>query len=172
MVRVLTEQRNGRRPDVLWHDHSSPLVQKGTAFPMIELIGSTPKYRPSSESADCQFMRNTSPSATTRQPCQTGSGRPRLSRSRATPIAICVDRDGEMLPANRLPRQRQHALQHRHVARQIIAVGEEGRGWFGRPDRDKLGDSQSACGAQTIKTDRHAFGSVPDIPGDRSLADR
>lgn len=24
---------------------------------MIALIGSTPKYRPSSESADCQFMR-------------------------------------------------------------------------------------------------------------------
>jgi hypothetical protein len=32
---------------------------------MIALAGTTPKYRPSSESADCQFMRKTSLSATT-----------------------------------------------------------------------------------------------------------
>ena len=72
MVRVLTEQRNDGRLAVLRQGHSSPLVQRGSAFPMIALVGSTPKYRPSSESADCQFMRKTSPSAMTRQPCQIG----------------------------------------------------------------------------------------------------
>jgi hypothetical protein len=32
---------------------------------MMALVGSTPKYRPSNESADRQFMRKTSPSAMT-----------------------------------------------------------------------------------------------------------
>ena len=62
-------------------------VQRGAARPTIEAAGNGPKYRPSSESADCAFMRKTSPTAMTRQPCQTGSGRPRLSRSRASPTA-------------------------------------------------------------------------------------
>jgi hypothetical protein len=73
---------------------------------MIALVGSTPKYRPSSESADCQFMRKTSPSAISRQPCQMGSGRPRLSRLRATPHLDPVDGDPELLPTHDLPRKR------------------------------------------------------------------
>jgi hypothetical protein len=55
---------------------------------MIAVVVSTPKYRPSSESADCQFMRKTSPAAMTRQPYQAGSGRPRLSRWCASPFAM------------------------------------------------------------------------------------
>jgi hypothetical protein len=73
---------------------------------MIAFIGSTPKYRPSSESADYQFMMKTSPSAMTRQPCQTGSDRPRLSRSRASKSDV-VDRDGKTISADLLPGQRQ-----------------------------------------------------------------
>jgi hypothetical protein len=70
------------------HVHSSSAVrwiQREAARPMIEAAGNGPKYRPSSELADRAFMRKTSPAAMTRQPCQKGSGRPRLSRSRASP---------------------------------------------------------------------------------------
>ena len=42
-----------------------PNQSKEAAFPMIVAVGSTLKYRPSSESADCEFMRKTSLSART-----------------------------------------------------------------------------------------------------------
>ena len=41
-----------------------------------------------------RFMRKTSPTARTRQPCQTGSGRPRLSRSTRFADRNGVDADG------------------------------------------------------------------------------
>jgi hypothetical protein len=81
MVRALTEQRNDGRHAILRQGHSSSPVQRGSAVPMIALVGSAPKYRPSNESADRQFMRKISPSAMMRQACQTGSGRPRPSRA-------------------------------------------------------------------------------------------
>ena len=59
----------------LRHGQCSWSVQSGSARPTMLVVGSGPKYRPSRESPDCRFMRKTSPSATTRQPCQTGSGR-------------------------------------------------------------------------------------------------
>src|SRR5262249_81802 len=70
------------------HDQSSSKVKTGSARPMSEDAASAPKWRPSSELGSSQFMRNTSPLAMTRQPCHTGSGRPRLSYSRAIPISI------------------------------------------------------------------------------------
>src|ERR1700751_1774812 len=76
-----------RRSENVVHDHSSS-VHTGTALPITADAGSDPKYRPSSESADCQFMTKTSPSAITRHPCQTGSRRPRPSRSRASPTSM------------------------------------------------------------------------------------
>jgi hypothetical protein len=88
MVRGLTEQRNDGRLTVLRQGHFSSPIQRVCTRPMIAVVGSTPKYRPSSESADCQFMRETSPLAIRRQPRHTGSGRPRLSRSRASPVAM------------------------------------------------------------------------------------
>ena len=128
---------------------------------MIALVGSTPKYRPSSESADCQFMRKTSPSAMTRQPCQIGQrSTAAVALARLAHLDL-VDRDGELISANRLPGKRQHALQHRHAARQIAAICEECRERFGRLDRDKFGDSKSAGRLQPVETDGHAFGSVP-----------
>src|SRR6516164_9493726 len=68
------------------HVHSSS-VHTGTALPIIADAGRGPKYRPSSESADCQFMTKTSPSAMTWHPCQAGSGRPWPSRSCASPTS-------------------------------------------------------------------------------------
>ena len=152
--------------------HSSSLVQRGSALPMIALVGNTPKYRPSSEFADCQFMRKTSPSPTTRQPCQTGSGRPRLSRSRASPISILSTVMVRPSLQTVCPGSASTPLQHGNVARQIIPFREECREWFGRLDRDKFGDSKSAGRPQPVETDWHAFGSVPKILGDGSCPDR
>ena len=56
MVRTLVERKNSGRLTVLWHDYSFSPVQRGSARPTIALAGNTPKYRPSSEFADCQFM--------------------------------------------------------------------------------------------------------------------
>ena len=52
------------------------------------LVGIGPKYRLSREALACRFMRKTSPIAMTRQPCQTGKGRPRWARSSASPITV------------------------------------------------------------------------------------
>src|SRR6516164_312169 len=76
-----------RGSGVALHDHSSS-VHTGTALPITADAGIGPKYRPSSESADCQFMTKTSPSAITRHPRQTGSGRPFPSRSCAFPTSM------------------------------------------------------------------------------------
>ena len=141
---VVTEQRNDRRLAVLRHGHSSSPVQRGSAFPMIALAGSTPKYRPSSESADCQFMTKTSPSARTRQPCQMGSGRPRLSCSRASPTRILSTVMTSRSRQTVCPGKRQDALQQRNAAGQIAAFCEEGCKRFGRQDRDKFGDEEFA----------------------------
>jgi hypothetical protein len=73
MVQHPVEQRNGRSRKRDAHHHSS-LVQTGNARPTTADAAIGPKYRPSSESLDCQFMRKSSSSPTTRQPCQTGSG--------------------------------------------------------------------------------------------------
>jgi hypothetical protein len=54
MAHVLTEQRNERRIAIGRHDQLSSLVQRGSARPMIAVVGSIAKYRSSSESADCQ----------------------------------------------------------------------------------------------------------------------
>jgi hypothetical protein len=66
----------------------SPSVHTGIAWPMTADAGTGPKYRPSKESADCQFMTKISSAERTRHPCETGSRLPRLSRSRARPISI------------------------------------------------------------------------------------
>jgi hypothetical protein len=76
-----------RRSENVVHNHSSS-VHTGTALPMTADAGSGPKHRPSSESADCQFMTKISRSAIKRHPCQTGSGRPRPSRSCACPMSM------------------------------------------------------------------------------------
>jgi hypothetical protein len=68
-------RRSGSPEAGLRHGQCSWSVQSGSARPTTAVVGSGPKYRPSRESPDCQFMRKTSPPATTRQPCQTGSGR-------------------------------------------------------------------------------------------------
>ena len=66
------ELGHGRAETQNVQDHSRH-VHTGSARPITDDAGSNPKYRPSSESSDCQFMRKSSPSATTRQPCHFGS---------------------------------------------------------------------------------------------------
>jgi hypothetical protein len=82
-----------------------------------------------------------------------------------------VDRDSQLISANRLPGERQHALQEGNAARQIAAICEECCQRFRRLDRDKLADSKSAIGVQPVKTDRHTFGGVPNITWRRSYRD-
>src|SRR5206468_10692317 len=84
---AIDRQSNGEMKTRNAHDHSSH-VHTGRARPITVDAGRNPKYRPSSESLDCQFMRKISPSPTTRQPCHFGSGRPRASRSRAPPTGM------------------------------------------------------------------------------------
>ena len=67
--------------DPVRHVHCSLCIQRGSARPMIVVAVSRPKYRPSRESLDRRFMRKTSPTPMRWQPCQTGNGRPRRSRS-------------------------------------------------------------------------------------------
>ena len=85
--------------------HGRPPVQSGSAFPMIALDGSTPKYRPSSESADRQFMRKTSPAATSVTALPDGQ-RPAAAVSCARfAYRALVDRDGRALPGRRSVRE-------------------------------------------------------------------
>jgi len=59
------------------------------------------------------------------------------SSRRSTDLDL-VDRDGELISADRLPRKRQHALQQGNAARQIEAICEKCCQRSGRLDRDKL----------------------------------
>ena len=107
------------------HDQLSSLVQRGSARPTIVVAGSGPKYRPSKEYFDRQFMRNTSWSATIRQPRQAGRLRPRRSQSRAWPTAIPSTVIVRLDAADRLTGKGEDMLQDRNVQRQISALGEE-----------------------------------------------
>ena len=146
------------------HGQSSLAIQSGFARPTTEATGSGPKYRPSKESADCRFMRKTSPSATTRQPCQRGSARPRLSRSRASPTAMASTVIARPNTADGLTAERQNALQERHAARQVSAFGKERRDVFGRPDDHQIIDLELGRWSDDIETDRDARAGVPDQP--------
>ena len=71
-------------------------------------------------------MTKTSPSAMTRHPCQTGSGRP-------LPVAfLCVsdfdaiDSDRQAVSADRLSGKRQHAFEHGNADRQVAIEIKEG----------------------------------------------
>src|ERR1700682_6525421 len=87
MVLHPVQQRNAGKREREAHAHCSS-VQMGIAWPMTDDFGIIPKYRPSSESDDCQFMTKSSSSPSERQTCQAGSERPRPSRSRASPTSI------------------------------------------------------------------------------------
>ncbi len=74
----------------------------------------------------------------TRQPCQAGSGWPRLSLARLADCNV-VDADGEADATDRLSGERRHVFQQRHAARQIAAIGKEAGERFGRPDDNQIG---------------------------------
>src|SRR5580704_9495175 len=111
------------------HVHSSSAVrwvQRGAARPTIEAAGNGQKYRPSSESADRAFMRKTSPTAMTRQPCQEGSGGATVALARFAD-RDSVDADPEPVAADRLSGKRRDMFHERHAARQVATVSEEAR---------------------------------------------
>ena len=91
-------------------------------------------------------MTKTSPSAMTRHPCQTGSGRPRPSRSCASPTSMPSTAIVRPFSANRLSRQRQHALEHgdadRQIAVEIEKCSEQIRGLNG----NEFSDGQLVAG--------------------------
>ena len=53
-----------------------------------------------------------------------------------------VDGDGAAVSADHLSGKRENALQHRHTAREIAAVGQERRKRLGRQDSNKFGNEQ------------------------------
>jgi hypothetical protein len=76
---------------------------------MIALVGSAPKYRPSSESADCQFQEDLAfGDDTTALPGrQRSTSAVALARLAQRDV---VDGNSEPVPANCLPSQCKHAL--------------------------------------------------------------
>jgi hypothetical protein len=79
-----------------------------------------------------------------------------------------IDRDDGTDAADPLPLQRENALEQRHAARKIAALGEPRRERLRRIDGDKGGDSQLALRAHPIEPGRDAPGDVPDEARDRS----
>ena len=133
--------------------------------------GIGPKYRPSRESADCQFIRKSSPCGDDaaalpdgKQPTPSVALARRAHRDR-------IDHDREPFPADGLPGKRQDVLQHGNAARQIVAVCEEGRERLWRQDGDQFGDVPLVGGLQPVETHRHTCRGVPHVERKRTAAE-
>ena len=92
----------------------------------------------------------------TRQPCQTGSERPRPSRSRASPISIAS--------TVTLRPIRQIVCPATAAARQIAVVGKEPGKGFGRSHDNQVAGVNIDERVDGVETDWHAGAGVPDDP--------
>jgi hypothetical protein len=101
-------------------------------------------------------MTKTSPSAITRHPRQTGSGRPFPSRSCASPTSMPSTAIVRPFLQTVCPGQRQHALKHGDSDRQVAIEIKERSKKIGRLYGDKLGNAQPCRRLNAIEADRNA----------------
>jgi hypothetical protein len=139
--RARIERRDSRNFVGRRHDHfsfSDCSVQRGIARPTIAAAGSGPKYRLSSEKADCRFMRKDL--AMTADAAALPGG-----QRTAAVVALpglgnrdAVDGDGQSGAADGLSGERRYVFQQRQAQRQIAAVVEEAREGLRRARDDQV----------------------------------
>jgi hypothetical protein len=93
---------------------------------------------------------------------QTGSVRPRRSRSSAVPIAMPSTAMVRSVRQTVCRGRAKDALQQWHVFGQMTAIGKEARERLRRPDDDQLGGVEHAGRAHGIEPDGDAGAGVPD----------
>jgi hypothetical protein len=93
---------------------------------------------------------------------QTGSVRPRRSRSSAVPIAMPSTAMVRSVRQTVCCGRAKDALQQWHVFGQMTAIGKEARERLRRPDDDQLGGVEHAGRAHGIEPDGDAGAGVPD----------
>src|SRR6266436_3274014 len=73
-----------------------------------------------------------------------------------------IDHDGERVTTHGLAGEREDALDEWHTARQVTAIGEEGRQRLGRLYNDQVRDGELARGSHAIEANWNTLGCIPD----------
>ena len=151
----------------LGHGQSSSLIQSGATRPTMVVAGSGPKYRPSNEFSDCQFMEEDFVIRDVPAAPPAGQDPSRTIAVERAAHGHPVNRDRETSATDRLPWKGEDMFQKRHAHRQIATLSEKDREGFWGPDQNELTDAQGARWMHPVEADGHTGAGIPDQLGNR-----